>query len=54
VNVHTAESPGGEIRGQMFGNAAAPAAAEGIPTLNEWMLVMLATLLIGMGCLKLR
>ena len=52
VNVHTAESPGGEIRGQMFGTAAAT--AEGIPTLNEWMIVMLATLLIGMACLRLR
>ena len=52
VNVHTAESPGGEIRGQMFGNAAAT--VEDIPTLNEWMVVMLAALLIGMGCLKLR
>ena len=52
VNVHTAASPGGEIRGQMFGSAAA--SAEDIPTLSEWVIVMMAMMLMGMACLRLR
>lgn len=41
VNVHSADYPQGEIRGQVFGPAAAIAAAT-VPTLEEWSLLLLA------------
>jgi hypothetical protein len=44
VNIHSANYPEGEIRGQLIGAPAAPAAAS-IPTLSEWALLLLAATL---------
>jgi hypothetical protein len=41
VNIHSTDYDTGEIRGQVFGPAAAPAAVEAVPTLGEWSLIAL-------------
>lgn len=56
LNIHTTAFPGGEIRGflTMFGQAAG--GADAIPTLSEWMLILLAILVVmtGWGVLRTR
>ena len=52
VNVHSAEAPDGEIRGQLIaGPIVEPA---DIPTLHGWMALLLAAALLGIAVMRLR
>jgi hypothetical protein len=51
VNVHTEDSPQGEIRGQLI--AGALSVVE-IPTLGEWGMILFALALVAAGWLRLR
>jgi hypothetical protein len=54
VNVHNADFPQGEIRGQMVaGNAPANGLADG-PTLSEWALLLMAFTMIGAAWWRMR
>lgn len=46
INIHTSNNPGGEIRGNLQFTADTPG---GVPTLTEWGMIVLATLLVVTG-----
>ncbi len=48
INVHTTDFPGGAIRGQL------QLASSSVPTLSQWVLIMLAAVLAVGGALILR
>ena len=52
VNIHSPDYEEGEIRGNLFGPAAAEAAE--IPTLFEWMALLLTLALAGLAAWRLR
>ncbi len=53
VNIHSADFPDGEIRGQLIAGAPAVGAVA-IPTLSEWLAMLLALALVGLGAWRLR
>ncbi|HKR62721.1 MAG TPA: CHRD domain-containing protein [Thermoanaerobaculia bacterium] len=52
VDVATTDNPNGEIRGQLI--AGADVTGETIPTLTEWMIALLAMMLVGAAWWRLR
>ncbi|HYC58621.1 MAG TPA: CHRD domain-containing protein [Thermoanaerobaculia bacterium] len=48
VNIHTADFPEGEIRGQLIAGAAPPANVAGVPTAETWALILM-TLALALG-----
>lgn len=54
VNIHTADSPEGEIRGQLIAGAAPPAAVVPIPTLGEWATALMLLSLLGLAWWRMR
>jgi hypothetical protein len=53
VNIHSADYPGGEIRGQLIAGAPAVGGVA-IPTLSEWLAMLFAIALVGLGAWRLR
>jgi hypothetical protein len=54
VNLHSIDSPEGEIRGQLIAGASAPASLTTIPTLEVWVLMLMAMMLGVMGWWRMR
>jgi hypothetical protein len=52
VNIHTVDSPLGEIRGQLIAGAA-PATLD-IPALEEWAVIFLALTLVTLAWWRMR
>ena len=52
VNIHSVNSPEGEIRGQLV--AGADITGETIPTVAQWLAVLFAIALLGLGWWRLR
>jgi hypothetical protein len=54
VNVHSANFPEGEIRGQVSAAAPAEFHAPAAPTLSQWALILLALSMVALGGWRLR
>jgi len=51
LNIHTADFPDGEIRGQLTATSAAAAA---IPMFDGWMMMLLAAALVSLAVWRMR
>jgi hypothetical protein len=49
VNIHTTVYPGGEIRGQLTEGTLTGNCGASIPTLSEWLLILLGFLIVAIG-----
>ncbi len=54
VNIHTVDFPQGEIRGQLIAGLPAPAALENVPSVQAWVLMLMAMMLGMVGWWRMR